>query len=128
MNNNSDIQTIVLKEKYGDRYLSMGIGNPEVNAIKIELAHINPPRPLTHDLLVNTIESLGFKVKKIVVTKLQDSTYFAKIHLSENGKEAYQIDARPSDSIALALRTDAPIYASDDLLQRAKDSKGSNAK
>ena len=122
MNKNSNIQTIILKEKHGNRYLSIGIGNPEVNAIKMELAGIKPPRPLTHDLLKNTIHSLGYTIRKIVVTKLEKLTYFAKIHIISSDNEEKQIDARPSDSIALALRVKAPIYASDELLDQVANS------
>ncbi len=117
-NRNSDIQTIILKEKSGNRFLSIGIGNPEVNAIKMQLAGIKPPRPLTHDLLKNTIYSLGYRVKKIIVTKLENSTYYAKIIIISPGKKKKEIDARPSDSIALALRANAPIYASEELLDQ----------
>ena len=122
MNKNSSVQTIILKEKSGNRYLSIGIGNPEVNAIKMELAGIKPPRPLTHDLLKNTIHSLGYTIKKIVVTKLEKSTYFAKIHIISSDNEKKEIDARPSDSIALALRVSAPIYVSDELLDQVASS------
>ncbi len=122
MNKNSNVQTIILKEKYGTRYFSIGIGNPEVNAIKMELAGIKPPRPLTHDLLKNTIHSLGYTIRKIVVTKLEKSTYFAKIHIISSDNEEKEIDARPSDSIALALKVKAPIYASDELLDQVANS------
>ena len=118
MNKNSDIQTIILKEKFGNRFLSIGIGNPEVNAIKIQLAGIKPPRPLTHDLLKNTIHSLGYRVNKIIVTKLENSTYYAKIIVTSSNKKRKEIDARPSDSIALALRVNAPIYVNEELLDQ----------
>jgi uncharacterized protein len=122
MNKNSDVQTIILKEKSGSRFLPIGIGNSEVNAIKMQLAGIKPPRPLTHDLLKNTIYHLGYSISKIVVTKLKDSTFFAKIHVVSSENKRREIDARPSDSIALALRVNAPIYASDELLDQVANS------
>ena len=121
MNKNSDLQTIILKEIDGDRTLAIGIGNPEVNAIKIELAGIKPPRPLTHDLLKNVIDSLDATIKRIIVTDLEDSTFYAKIVIGFKNNSEREIDARPSDGIALALRAKVPIYAREKLLNEVSE-------
>lgn len=122
MNKHTDIQTIILKESAGQRFLSIGIGNPEVNAIKIQLAGIKPPRPLTHDLLKNVISLFKARINKVFITRLENSTYYAEIELISNDGSTTRIDARPSDSIALALRSQAPIYSNEDLLQEIEGS------
>ena len=114
-----DIQTIVLKEKNGKRLLSIGIGIPEVNAIKMKISGINPPRPLTHDLLRNIIHHLGADVDKVIIDKLEFNTFYAKIILKADHNKIKEIDARPSDSIALALRMEAPIFAAEEVLRMA---------
>lgn len=121
MNKNSDLQTIILKEKDGDRILTIGIGNSEVNAIKIELAGIKPPRPLTHDLLKSIIDALGVTIKRIIVTDLENSTFYAKIILGFKNNSEKEIDSRPSDGIALALRAKVPIYAREKLLNELSE-------
>ena len=111
-------QVIVLKEREGNRLLPVVIGIAEVNAIKLKLSGIKPPRPLTHDLLVIIIEHLGAKLQKVVIDRLHNNTFFAKLYLARNGKEIL-VDARPSDSIALALRAGVPIYVEDEVLGAA---------
>lgn len=111
-------QVIVLKEKEGSRLLPVVIGIAEVNAIKLKLSGIKPPRPLTHDLVVSIIESLEAKLQKVVIDRLHNNTFYAKLHLSRNGKEVL-IDARPSDSVALALRAGVPIYVEEEVLGAA---------
>ncbi len=111
-------QVIVLKEKEGTRFLPVVIGIAEVNAIKLKLSGIKPPRPLTHDLLISVIESLGAKLKKVVIDRLENNTFYAKLQLSANAKEIL-IDARPSDSVALALRAGVPIFVEEAVLQEA---------
>lgn len=111
-------QVIVLKEKEGNRLLPVVIGVAEVNAIKLKLSGIKPPRPLTHDLLLMVIEHLGAKLQRVFIDKLQNNTFFAKLCLSQNGKETL-IDARPSDSVALALRAGAPIFVDEKVLGEA---------
>ena len=120
VNKNSDVQTIILKETKGSRTLTIGIGNPEVNAIKLEIAKVKPHRPMTHDLLKKVIEVFDAVVEKIVIDKLQFSTFHAKIFIKPGSKNARQIDARPSDSIALALRTCSPIYVTEDVLKKVQ--------
>ena len=112
-------QVIVLKERQGARLLPVVIGIAEVNAIKLKLSGIKPPRPLTHDLLLNIIETLGAKLQKVVIDRLQSNTFYAKIYLSLNGSKEVLIDARPSDSVALALRAGVPIFAAEEVLKEA---------
>ena len=117
---NRNEQIIVLKEKQGARLLPVVIGIAEVNAIKLKLSGIEPPRPLTHDLLLRTIESLGARLKEIVIDKLENNTFYAKVVLSRNGAGSeIRVDARPSDSVAIALRAGAPIYVAEEVLDQA---------
>ncbi|MDR7554741.1 MAG: bifunctional nuclease family protein [Armatimonadota bacterium] len=98
--------------------LPIWIGQAEAMAIAMRLQSVQPPRPMTHDLLANVLEQLATKVLKVVVSDVRDATYYAEIHLSRNGT-AYVIDSRPSDAIALALRADAPIYVEDKVAAQA---------
>lgn len=111
-------QVIVLKEKEGNRLLPVVIGISEVNAIKLKLSGIKPPRPLTHDLLMSLIETLGARLQKVLIDRLQNNTFYAKLLLAVNGKEV-QVDARPSDSVALALRAGVPIFVEEEVLGAA---------
>lgn len=120
----SDGQMIVLREKEGQRQLPIIIGIAEVAAIKRNISGLQPPRPMTHDLLANVISSLGAKLDRVVIDKIEANTFYAKLILSRNsaqGREAkdakIEIDARPSDSIALAIRLDAPIFAQECVLE-----------
>jgi hypothetical protein len=106
---------VLLKEKYGERTLMIWIGEPEAMAIAWSLAGEKPPRPLTHDLLKIFIDAFQAKVIKIGIMDLKDNTYYAKIFLETDGK-AFAIDARPSDSIALALRTNSTIFVKDEIM------------
>lgn len=110
-------QLVVLKEKSGKRFLPIVIGIPEVNAIKMKVSGIESPRPLTHDLLRNTIQALGGKLERIVIYKLENNIFFANLTVRQNGDKK-EIDARPSDSIALALRAEIPIFVADDVLKQ----------
>ena len=111
--------TIIFKEKDGDRFLPIVIGESEMTAIKIHLSQFKPPRPLTHDLFLNTISHLKAKLKSISIDRLENSTFFAKIWLETESGELVSIDARPSDSIALALRGEVPVYSNQDVLSQA---------
>ena len=117
-------QVIVLKERSGNRLLPIIIGISEVTAIKMKISGIQPPRPLTHDLLRNTITTLGGKLVRVVINKVEFNTFFAKlvVQTKEDGFE--EVDARPSDSIALALRADAPIFVADEVLTQVASSYG----
>lgn len=112
----TETPVVVLQEAGGTRVLPIWIGQSEARAIAMELAGQKFQRPLTHDLMKTIIEGLDGKVSKITVTELRENTFFAKIYI-EKGEEVIGIDARPSDSIALALRTGAPVYAAEDLLR-----------
>lgn len=112
-------QVIVFKEKEGTRFLPVVIGIAEVNSIKMKLSGIKPPRPLTHDLLLQIIEKLDSKLEKVVIDRLHQNTFYAKLILKSPKDEEVAIDARPSDSVALALRADAPIFAAEEVLGEA---------
>ena len=117
-------QIIVLKECGGARMLPIIIGISEVTAIKMKVSGVTPPRPLTHDLLQSTIEQLGAKVEKIIINKLEFNTFFAQLVLRTKEGSLEAVDARPSDSIALALRADAPIFVAPDILDQVASSLG----
>ena len=117
-------QVIVLKERGGNRVLPIIIGISEVTAIKMKISGIQPPRPLTHDLLRNTITQLGATLQRVVINKLEFNTFFATLVIQAKGGALEEVDARPSDSIALALRADAPIFVADDVLTQVASSYG----
>ncbi|MBL7081360.1 MAG: bifunctional nuclease family protein [Candidatus Omnitrophica bacterium] len=113
-------QLIVLKEKQGERLLPIIIGLAEASAIKMKLGGFNPPRPLTHDLLFSTIQILDANLEKIIIDKLENNTFFAKLVIKSASGETKIADARPSDSIALAVRAAVPIYVEEDVLKNAE--------
>lgn len=115
----TNMPIVILKDESEDRVLPIWVGIFEANAIALRIEEIETPRPMTHDLLRNLLDSLHASVQKIVVTELRDNTYFAQIHLDVEGL-ARQIDARPSDAIALALRTDAPIFVEHEVLEQSR--------
>ncbi len=117
-------QVVVLKERGGTRFLPIIIGISEVTAIKMKISGIQPPRPLTHDLLQSTISELGATLQRIVITKLESNTFFAKLILQSKDGEVREVDARPSDSIAIALRADAPIFVAEEVLNQVASSYG----
>ena len=108
---------VVLREVGGERTLPIWIGTNEANAIAMELQGMKPERPMTHDLLRHLISGLGGELRRVQITDLRDDTYYAEL-LIMRGEEVVQVDARPSDSIALALRCNAPIFTTDALLNR----------
>ena len=111
-------RVVILKEKDAGRYLPIWIGPAEADAIAVRLQEVSVARPLTHDLLRDLLEKLGAQVDCVVVNDLADDTFYARIMLSVNG-EQLEIDSRPSDAIALAVRTQVPIYAEDAVLDKA---------
>ena len=117
-------QIIVLKECGGQRMLPIIIGISEVTAIKMKISGVTPPRPLTHDLLQSAIEQLGAKIEKIVINKLEFNTFFAQLVLRAKDGATAVIDARPSDSIALALRAEAPIFVAPEVLDQVSSGLG----
>jgi uncharacterized protein len=112
---------VILRDKEGQKVLPIWVGIFEANAIALQIENISTPRPMTHDLLRNVIHDLKAEVKKIVVCDLQENTFYALIYLSLHGNgDMVAIDARPSDAIALALRTRAPIYVEETVIDHAK--------
>jgi bifunctional DNase/RNase len=109
---------VFLEEMNGTRVLPIWIGIFEANAIALELRKISTARPMTHDLIFNIIKGLGAEVKKIVVTELKDNTFYAVIHIN-NRKGPVEIDSRPSDAIALALRVGTPMYVAEEVISKA---------
>jgi hypothetical protein len=109
---------VILQEVDGERVLPIWIGPGEASAIAMQLAEMEFSRPLTHDLLCSVLTGLGGALQKVIITKVQKSTYYAELIVRRNG-EVISLDARPSDSIAVALRVDARIFADDDLLEVA---------
>ncbi len=114
----SPSRVVVLKEREGPRYLAIVIGTAEADAIAVKLQDRDVPRPLTHDLLRDVIETCGAEVRHVVVTKLVEQTYFASIVIDLNGREL-EIDSRPSDAVALAVRADVSIYVEAEVLEQA---------
>lgn len=114
----SDGNVVILKEKEGSRLLAIGVGIMEASSIAMELEGVKPPRPMTHDLLKNVISRLQARVGRIIIHDLREDTFIGQIELvTEMG--VLEIDARPSDAIALALRTKGKIYCSNEVLERA---------
>ena len=118
INETSDQQIIVLKERHGKRSFPIVIGIVEIFAIDRRLKGIKPPRPMTHDLLDGIIKSLGAKIEKIVINDLRNHTFYAKIYLSLDGRTV-ETDSRPSDAIALGVASNAPIYVAEHVFEKA---------
>jgi len=114
----SNTPVVLLQELAGERSLPIFIGAPEATAIAYAVQKVEVPRPMTHDLMRDVVQALGATVTKIVVTEVHDGTYYALIHLERDGTPIV-VSARPSDAIALAARTDAPIFVADDLMDSA---------
>lgn len=112
-----DSQLIYLKEVDGERTFPIVIGDYEAKAIDRRLKGIPMPRPMTHDLLTSVIEQLGGTVERIEITNLQDSTFFARIHIRKDG-ETLEVDSRPSDAIALGIATSVPIFVAEEVLNQ----------
>ena len=115
----TNVPIVILRDKDGQKVLPIWVGIFEANAIALQIENISTPRPMTHDLLRNIIQDLKASVQKIVVCDLQENTFYALIYLGLNGGTV-AIDARPSDAIALALRTRAPIFVEDSVIDSAK--------
>lgn len=108
---------VILRDEDNAEVLPIWVGKAEANAISLALESILTPRPLTHDLIRNMLEAVNAKLISVVITDLRDNTYYAKLHLLYKDAE-YTVDSRPSDAIALALRTDAPIFASEEVIRK----------
>ncbi len=111
-------RVVILKEKLAERYLPIWIGPAEADAIAVKLQGVSVPRPLTHDLLRSVIDALGVTINYIVVNDLKNDTFYAKIILNVDGGQM-EVDSRPSDALALAVRADVPIYADESVLDKA---------
>lgn len=109
---------VLLKTADGNKFLPIWIGHPEAAAILMKLQSQAPPRPMTHDLLSDMLEQLGATISRITVTELRENTFFAQITVTQDGQEI-EIDSRPSDAIALAIRAEAPIYAADRVIEES---------
>jgi bifunctional DNase/RNase len=118
INETSDQQVIVIKERHGERSFPIVIGIVEIFAIDRRLKGIEPPRPMTHDLLDSVIKGLGARIEKIVINDLRNHTFYAKIHLSLDGR-TIEVDSRPSDAIALGVASNAPIFVVDHVFDAA---------
>lgn len=111
-------QIIVLKEKNGTRAMPIVIGIIEATAIKMKVSGFTPPRPMTHDLLSNIIKELNAKLERVIIEKLDENIFYAKLVIRDLKGVIREIDARPSDSIALSLRAEAPIFVREDVLKK----------
>ena len=111
-------RVVILKDKESDRYLPIWIGPAEADAIAVKLQDLSVPRPLTHDLLLTMLDALGGAIKHILVSDLENDTFYAKIVIDVSG-EVKEVDSRPSDAIALAVRTQVPIYANEEVMEKA---------
>ena len=118
LDRSSNTPVVILEELEGERVLPIWIGPGEASAIAMQLADMEFSRPLTHDLLVSVLGGLGGVLKKVIITRVEKNTYYAELIVHRNG-EVISVDARPSDSIAVALRVEARIFAQDELLERA---------
>ena len=110
---------VILRDKEGQKVLPIWVGIFEANAIALQIENIATPRPMTHDLLKNLLTELDAKVERIVINDLRDNTFFARIHLLR-GETRWDVDSRPSDAIALALRVDAEIFVEEEVLEKSK--------
>ena len=111
-------RVVILKEKGAERFLPIWIGAAEADAIAVKLQDVSVPRPLTHDLLQSVIDVLGARVSSIIVSDLKNDTFYARIQLSVDGREV-EVDSRPSDALALAVRVGVPIYTEEAVLDKA---------
>lgn len=110
-------RVVILKQKDTDRYLPIWIGPPEADAIAVRLQEVSVPRPLTHDLLHNSIKALGGEIDRIVISSMENDTYFATIVVRQ-GDEIVEVDARPSDALALAVRAGVQIFAAPEVMEK----------
>jgi bifunctional DNase/RNase len=109
---------VLLKTVEGNKFLPIWIGHPEAAAILMKLQGASTPRPMTHDLLSEVLDQMDAKCERVSVTELRDNTFYASITISMNGGEL-EVDSRPSDALALAVRTSAPIFAADDVIEES---------
>jgi bifunctional DNase/RNase len=120
----TNMPIIILRDVEGQKVLPIWVGVFEANAIALQIENVQTPRPMTHDLLKNVIDDLRGHVERIVVCELKENTFYARIHMSANGR-AFEVDARPSDAIALALRTHSPIFVEEEVITNARSVESS---
>jgi bifunctional DNase/RNase len=113
----SNMYIMLLKEINGNGTLPIWIGKPEADSIALALGKVETPRPLTHDLIKNITDGLKIKITKIIVTDIQDNTYYSLLCLNDGKKETF-VDSRPSDAVAVALRVNAPIFVEDSIMEQ----------
>ncbi|MEW6545438.1 MAG: bifunctional nuclease family protein [Bacillota bacterium] len=114
----SDQVVVFLKEVDGNRSLPIWIGHLEAGSIALALEGVQPPRPITHDLLKSMLDALGARVKRVSINDLRNETFYALIEVEADGR-TFEVDSRPSDALALALRTEAPIFVAEQVLEQA---------
>ena len=112
-------QIIVLKEKHGERVLPIVIGVLEASAIKMRVSGVATPRPMTHDLMASVIQALGARLARVMIDKLEDNTFYAKLVLATADATEAVVDARPSDSVALAVRLKSPIFVDEEVIKKS---------
>ena len=113
----TETQIVLLKADSNSEVIPIWVGAAEGSAIKFALEGVLPPRPMTHDLLKSTLDHLSIRVQKVIVTEIKNNTYYATVYL-ENGGSVFTVDARPSDAIALAVRSHAAIYATEEVFKK----------
>ncbi len=123
----TNMPIVILKDVNGAAVLPIWVGIYEANAIALEIEKVTTPRPMTHDLIKNLLLGLETRIHKVVVTELRDDTFYALIWLEKDG-QAISVDSRPSDALALALRTDCPIYVEEEVLKNSKVSGAASDK
>jgi len=122
-------QVLVFREKKGKRLLPLVIGLPEAQSIQLRVREVDLPRPMTHDLMANVIRDLDATIRNVVIDRMDHQTFYAKMNLKKSSGESVSVDARPSDCIAVALRTGAPIFAENQVMKMAsvaEQGKGKN--
>jgi len=127
MDPNSNSPIVVLKGVDSDTILPIWVGAFEANAIALEIEKIVPQRPMTHDLIRNLIAEIGYKVVRVIITDLRENTFYAEIELSDENGKIVSLDARPSDAIALALRSDCAIFAEQKVLDISASSSNTES-
>ena len=115
----SNMPVVILRDRDDGMFLPIWVGIFEANAIALEMEKIATPRPMTHDLLKNVLNDLGFRVERVVITELKDNTFYARIRVTQ-GEETWDLDSRPSDAIALALRSQAEIFVEEEVLEKSR--------
>lgn len=113
----TNMPIVILRDEIGERTLPIWVGPVEANAIAMQVENVAPPRPMTHDLVRNLLTDLGASLTRVVISDLREGTYYAYLQLDRDGEVLY-IDARPSDALALSLRTTAPVFVESSVMER----------